>query len=185
MKRTHLIQIAIIAVALICGYKAIESLVSALITIMYEISYNAFSASIIIQYIFLTALYFAAFFLSIRYNRQIAAYIDKQGQPVIITDAENVNIIVNQQSLIFIVIIAICLTTLITEIPAIILSVYNYFKKETGGFLLGSQPDIDFKNSAVKFVFTLIILLCAKPISVWFSKQISTDKPVVETNTES
>ncbi|HLG41436.1 MAG TPA: hypothetical protein VI461_17280, partial [Chitinophagaceae bacterium] len=179
------IQIAIIAVALICGYKAIESLVGALITILYELSYNAFSQSVIIQYILLTAFYFGIFFLSVRYNRQIADYIDKQGQATAGTGSETVNLLVEQRGLLFIVIVGLCLATLITEIPTIVLSIYNYFKKEVGGNPFGSAADIDFKNAAVKFVFTLIILFYAKLISAWLSRQISPHKAVIETKSES
>lgn len=185
MKRSHLIQIAIIAVSLICGYKAIESLAGAMITILYEFSYNDFSQSVIIQYILLTAFYFGIFFLSVRYNRQIADYIDKQGQSTAGSGSETVNLLVEQRSLLFIVIVGLCLVTLITEIPTIILSIYSYFKKEVGGNPFGSAADIDFKNAAVKFVFTLIILLFARLISAWFSRQISPDKTVIESKNES
>jgi hypothetical protein len=185
MKRSQLIQIAIIAVALVCAYKAIESLTGTLITILYEFSNsNALGNSIIIQYLFFTAIYFAAFFLSIKYNRQIAAYIDK-GQINAGADSETIPVVVEEKSLLFIVITGVCLATLLTEIPVVILAIYNYFKKEAGGIRPGSAMDIDFKNSAIKFVFTLIILFYARWISVWFSRQITPGKPVIETINES
>jgi hypothetical protein len=185
MKRSQLIQIAIIAVALLFGYKAIESITVTLITLLYEFGdRGGFGNSFILQYLVLTAIYFLVFFLSIRYNRQIAAYIDK-GQANTPVDSEKVNIVLEQRSVLFIVIIAICLAHLLEEIPVLIVSIYKSFKREAGSIPFGSETDISFKNTAVKFVFTLIILLCARPISDWFNKQLATEKPVIETPNES
>jgi hypothetical protein len=186
MKRSQLIEIGIIAVALICGYKFMESLISIMITVLYEVSYGYRDIGpVIIQYLLLLAIYFAGFFVLIRYNKQIADYIDKQAQPTADSSTETIHLSIRQSGLLFIILIALCLTTLLTEIPVIVLSVYNYFKKEAGGLHRGSPEDVNFKAAAIKFTFTLIILFYARSISAWFSRQLPSDEPLIQTNSES
>jgi hypothetical protein len=186
MKRIQLIRIALIATALICGYKSLESLVAVVIALIYQFEYRYDSpVFLIFQYILLPGIYFGAVFLVIKFNKQIASYIDKHGQTTASPDTETINIAVEHKGLLYTVLITLCLATLIAEIPTIILSIYKYFKREVGGVPFGSATDIDFKSPAIKFVFTLIILFDAKSISAWFSKQISQGKPVIETNNES
>jgi hypothetical protein len=182
MKRSQLIEIGILAVALICGYKFIESLISIVITVLYEFTYGYRDIGpAIIQYLLLLAIYFAGFFVLIRYNKQIADYIDKQAQPAADSNQEAIHLSIQQSGLLFIILIALCLTTLITEIPLILLSIYNYFKSEAVGLHRGSPDDVNFKAAAIKFVFTLIVLFYARSISGWLSRQLPSDKPLVET----
>jgi hypothetical protein len=186
MKRAQLIEIGILAVALICGYKFMESLISIVITTLYQLTYGyADTWSVVIQYLLFLAIYFAGFFLLIRYNKQIAHYIDKQGQPISDTGPETIPLSIQQNSLLFIILIALCLATLIEEVPVILLSVFNYFKKEAGGLRNGSVDDLNFKAAAIKFTVTLIVLFYAKSISTWFSRESTSDKPLIETNSES
>jgi hypothetical protein len=187
MRKKQLIQLGILAIALISGYKFLESLISVIITVLYQFTYRfEDTGTIIIQYLILLAVYFAAFFLLVRYNKQIADYIDKQGNPGGNADAgnETIRLSIEQSSLLFIILIALCLITLIQEIPVLLLSIYNYFKKEAGSFHNGSPDDLNFKAAAIKFVFAMIILFSARSISAWFSKQSPSDKPLIETTGE-
>jgi hypothetical protein len=185
MKRVQLIEIGILSVALICGYKFFESLISTIITTLYQFTYGYPEPwTFIFQYLIFTAIYFTAFFLLIKYCKWIADYIDKKGQqPITDAESDTINISLQQSSLLFIILVAVCLITLIAEIPVILISVYNYFKKEAGGLRRGSVDDLNFKSAAIKFIFTLIILFYARSISSWFSRQ--SDKPIVKTHTES
>lgn len=187
MKRVHLIEIGILAVALICGYNFVESLISIIMASLYQFTYNFGDAwAGLFGYFIVVIIYFVAFFVLIKFSTPIAVYIDKQGQaPGVNTEAETINISIQQGNLLFIVLVAMCLITLIAEIPTLLISVYNYFKKEAGGIRFGTAEDLDFKASAIKFTFTIIILFFAKPISAWFSKQSLPEKPLIETPSES
>jgi hypothetical protein len=142
------------------------------------------SWDLIFRYLIFIAIYCAGFFLLIRYNKQIADYIDKQGESTTTANTELVPLRIGQSNLLYIVLIALCLITLIEEVPVIILSIYNYFKKEAGG-RSGNIEDLNFKTAAIKFVFTLIVLFTAKSISTWFGKQFYSGKPLIETTGES
>jgi hypothetical protein len=131
MRKNQVIQIAILIIALICGYKSFEYLAGAIIIALFEFG-NRYTGSwdFVIRYIIFLAIYCVAFFLLIRYNKQIADYIDKQAAPDTSANSEVVPLRIEQSNLLYIVLIALCLITLIEDVPVIILSVYNYFKKE-------------------------------------------------------
>jgi hypothetical protein len=182
MRRNQLIQIAILVIALICGYKFIETLIGVLIVLLFQFGEGLSSSlDFIFRYLIFLGIYCAAFFLLIRYNKQIADYIDKQGELNTTAASELVSLRIQQGNLLYIVLIAVCLITLIEDVPVIILSVYNYFKKEAGGYGARSVGDLNFKTVAIKFVFTMIVLFTSKSISGWFSRQFSSDKPILET----
>ncbi len=184
MKKVQLIEISILVIALICGYKFFDSLVSSAITTLYMITYNYNeSLATIFQYLVLAAIYFGLFLLLVRKRTWIAAYIDKQGEPGPDTgNAGDINFSVNQSSLLFIVLVSMCCITLITEVPTILIGIYNYFKKEVSRFAEGpTQSDINFKAAAVKLVVTVIVLYCARQISDWFGKSSDQSKVVAET----
>jgi len=170
MKRIQLIEIAIIVVALVCGFKAFDSLIGIVIATFYQFAYSYTDAGpSIIQYILLTAIYFGIFLLLVRKRKLIALYIHGQGQAADTdTEEQAINITLYQDNLLFIVIVALCLVTLITEIPAILIGIYDYFKKESSGGRYSAE-NINFKAAAIKLVVTVIILFYAKPISKWFA----------------
>jgi hypothetical protein len=195
MKKVQLIEISVLAVALICGYKFFESLISIAITALYQFT-NGYGDSwtIIIQYIFLTVLYFAGFIWLVRKRKWIAGYIYNQGQlkpELFPEEVEKVNLSIQQPGLLYIILVASCLLTIITEIPTILIYVYDYFKSIAGG----RQKDlesfgkgmsyINFKVAAVKIVVTIVVLLYARPVTEWFTKSLTTEMPVIETNNES
>jgi len=138
-------------------------------------------SSYIIRVLIASAVYCVALILLVRYNRELANYIDRVGNPNAAVE-EKVNIHIEQANLLYIVLVAVCLITLITEVPSLILSIYNYFKKEIGRY--GTPSDMNFKITAIKFVFAIVVLLTARPISAWFSNQFRSDKPLIETTSE-
>jgi len=85
-------------------------------------------SSYIIRVLIASAVYCVALILLVRYNRELANYIDRVGNPNAAVE-EKVNIHIEQANLLYIVLVAVCLITLITEVPSLILSIYNYFKK--------------------------------------------------------
>ena len=188
MKRVQLIEIGILAVALICGYKFFDTLVSSAISTLYQVAYGyGDSLAIIFQYLILAAIYFGLFLLLVRKRTWIAGYIDKQGE--FVQDPEGsgeINFSLNQNNLLFIVLISLCLITLVTEIPSILIGIYNYFKKEVSWVRDPSlREDVNFKVAAIKLVVTVIILFYARQISNWFSKSSDQNKIVAEIPNES
>jgi hypothetical protein len=183
MKKVQLIEIGILAVALICGYKFLDTLISSAITTLYRVAYSyGDSLAILFQYLILAALYFGLFLILVRKRAWIARYIDKQGEPGTEPgDSDKINFSLNQNNLLFIVLISLCLITLVTEIPFILIGIYNYFKKEVSRVKdLPVLEDVNFKVAAIKLVVTVIILYYARQISDWFSKSSDQNKVVAE-----
>lgn len=187
MKKVQLIEIGILAVALICGYKFLDTLISTAITTVYQVAYSyGDSLALIFQYLVLAAIYFGLFLLLIRKRTWIASYIDKQGEPgPPPNDSDKINFSLTQNNLLFIVLVSLCLITLVTEIPSILIGIYNYFKKEVSWVKDPAlQEDVNFKVAAIKLIVTVIILFYARQISNWFSKSSDQNKVVAETPNE-
>jgi hypothetical protein len=189
MKKVQLIEIGILAVALICGYKFFDSLVNTAITTLFYRAALGYGDSLafIFQYLILAALYFGLFLLLVRKRTWIAGYIDKQGEPgPDPAESDKINISLSQNNLLFIVLISLCLITLVTEIPSILIGIYNYFKKEVSWVKDPAlREDIDFKVAAIKLVVTVILLYYARQISDWFTKSADQIKVVAEIPNES
>jgi hypothetical protein len=186
MKKNQLIETGILAVALICGYKFFDSLISTAITTLYQFAYGYGDAwTAILQYLILAAIYFGFFILLIRKRSVIANFIDKQGQEgSAVADDDQFPINIHQNNLLFVIIIALCLITLITEVPSIVIGIYSYFKKEVSGTDpsgYNSVENLNFKAAAIKVVITVIVLGYAKQISHRFSKSAAKDDTVATT----
>ncbi len=182
MKKIQLIEIGILAAAIIAGYKFFDSIISAVISTLYRFAYNyADTWSTVAQYLLLSGMYFAFFIALVKKRKIIAGFIDKQGEPG--GDAGQIPVNVNQRNLLFIILISLCVVTLINEIPSIVMGIYYYFKKEASGNHSGgySLEDLNFKAAAIKLVFTVILLGYARQICNWFDRPAEKDKTVVST----
>jgi hypothetical protein len=171
-----------LTIALICGYKFIESIFGMVLALLYQ-NTDPYSGvwSYIYRVLIASAVYCVALIVLVRYNRELANYVDRVGNSNAVQE-ETIHLSIEQANLLYIVLVAVCLITLIQEIPTLLLSIYNYFKKEIGRF--GSRDDLNFKISAIKFVFAIIVLLAARPISAWFSNQPRSGKSLVQTTSE-
>jgi hypothetical protein len=188
MKKVQLIEIGILAVALICGYKFFDSLISTAITTLYQFAYGAGdSFTILLQYLVVAAIYFGLFVVLIRKRTPIAKYIDSQGETAPDTvDSEKLTLSLHQNNLLFIVLVSLCLITLVTETPSILIGIYNYFKREVSTVMnTAVSEDVNFKAAAIKLVVTVIILYYARQLSDWFSKSSDQNKIVAEIPNES
>jgi len=184
MRRSQLIQIALIIVAMICGYKFLETFIAVIISIMFQPGYGEdFPGRLILTYVVVLGLYGISLVLLVRFNREIANYIDKQGNSNASSSEEKLSLRIEHTNLLYIALVVLCVITLIDVIPPIIFAIYNTFKSEVGR--LGTREDLNFKTDAIKMVFALIILLTAKPLSLWLGRQFSTEKPLIETTSES
>ena len=179
MKKIQLIEIGILAAAIISGYKFFDSIISAVISTLYRFAYNYGDTwTTVVQYFLLSGMYFAFFIALVKKRKIIAEFIDKQGES---EGDGQLPVNVNQRNLLFVILISLCVVTLINEIPPIVIGIYYYFKREASGNQSGGYTleDLNFKAAAIKLVFTVIVLGYARQISNWFDRPAEKDKPVV------
>lgn len=189
MKRSELIEIAILAVALITGYKFINSLYDLVIGAMFQvINGTNYGLKVILQYFFIMMIYLGVFIILIRKSKWLAAYIDKQGQIIpelLSSDAEKINISIHTSSLIYVVILAIGIASLLQQAPVLIMSLYNAFTDQvspraarldmTGDEARKLSPYL----SLSKIAFAAMLIYFARPLARWFASAI--ESPVIET----
>ncbi len=186
MKKTQLIEIGILAVALICGYKFFETLISSAFSILYQFGYG-FEGSwfAIFQYLLIAGIYLGAFVILVKKRTWIAYYIDKQGEPNSnVSEQDTINIDLRQDNLLFIILVALCLITFVTELPSILIGIYNYFKTEVSNgdktITNNMIENVNFKSAAIKLVIAAIVLYYARPITNLFNKPSDQDDLVVK-----
>ena len=81
MKKIQLIEIGILAAAIISGYKFFDSIISAVISTLYRFAYDYGDTwTTVVQYFLLSAMYFAFFVTLVKKRKIIAEFIDKQGE---------------------------------------------------------------------------------------------------------
>jgi len=190
MKRKQLIEIGILTVALISGYKAFMSLFDFFVVLIYQLSedsdYEYYGRPgpfwEILRYLFITLLYFVMFYILIKKTSKIASYIDSKN------DASIINLKIDSTYILYIILVALCIYTIIIQLPTIVLFGFDYFKAALSGkndelkSLINTNSYYNFKSGAVQIILTLVILYFAKPISAFFNKQVKRDNPVIETD---
>lgn len=190
MKKIQLIEIGILAVILICGYHFISTLVSFSIAVLYEF-FSDYRTGLfpIVQYIIVAGIYLGTFIILVKKKTAIATYISQQTQPALLDDEANtIQLKIYQHNLIYIVLIALCLITLLSQVSEIVVGAYEYFKKESGGIRDPSSyinKQTDFTTAVIKAALAAVILYFAKPISEWFGKDGDTDNKIIETTNQS
>jgi len=186
MKRVQLIEIAIIVVILVLGFRAIETILNVIVYSMYSFSSTFTSlGSYILPNLIQFGLYSVSFFVILKNRKWIANYILGKNE-----ENDEVAIRIQQPELLYIIIIFLCITTLLSEISTIVIYAYDYFKTEVNSRysqIVGFREKISlasFKVAAVKFVLTFVLLYFAKPLSNLFNKNIHTDQPPVAETTD-
>ncbi len=187
MKRLHLIEISILVIILIFGYQFIESLITSFVSLAYLFKGRYQDMSFIIDYLIYAGIYLGIAILILKNGRLIAAYIDKQWQPAQGDEdsTKTIGVSVHKEELLFIILVAYCLITIISQLPNSLIGIYNYFKRESGGYrdnVFSSREEIDFRTAALKLVFSTITLFYAKAISRLLSRTIAGKELVIETS---
>ena len=184
MKRVELIEIGILAVVLIIGIRAIESLLNVLIYTLYSFSPNfAGLGDYIWPNIIPLAIYFISFFVLLKNAKSIANYLNGKK-----SENNDSTIRIQKAELLYIIIVALCIATILSEISTVIIYAFDYFKNQVAGYK--NNPPItegtirlaSFKTAAVKLVLTFVLLYFAKPISNSLSKPSPSDQPLAETD---
>lgn len=166
MKRTQLIEAGILIVGLIFGYKFVEGFVSLSLQIIFSYRYD-FDLWMLLPSIVMMAIYAGFLFLIINKSNQIANYLDRNGTK------ELYPIKINKGALLHIILIALCLATILSNIADIIVYLFMSFKDEIDSqTLFKDGPTVVSKHAfilaAVQTVTAFIVIYFSRTISNWF-----------------
>lgn len=176
MKRHQIVELALLAVAIIMGYKFIESVFNSIAQILFGLTseYGNYM-KYVLQTFFIGLFYFGVFILIVRNSKKLTAFILRNVQPLNAADAvaeETIPVNTGAASILQIVIIAICLNTLVIQVPNLLIHLYNYFSRMTG-----HSPDDDvtmsigaktgFAFSAMATVMAIILTYFSHTLSKW------------------
>lgn len=184
MKRSQLIEWGIVTIGLIFGYKFFEGVFSALVQIFYGFQAGGIDIfSVMLPTLILVALYGVFFILVIRKSSQIASYLagtEKQ---------EAVPLKIGKRSLLQIVLIAVCVATVLSNVAEILLYLFETFKKEAGRRRYfetdgNAVTNYAFKIAAIQTIVALVVLYFSKEISGWFIRKNEADELTFDSSPE-
>lgn len=164
MKRVQFIEWGIITIALIFGYKFFEGFITALVQIFYSVQVMPGDIfEVLLPTIFIIVIYAVCFVLLIRRSGQLATYLNNKG------GNETIPMKIGKKALLQVILISICLVTIITHIPEILLYLFESFKNKIGRHLPGDSnmnPDgwHSFKLAAIKVIVALVVIIFSKNI---------------------
>ena len=183
MKRTELIELGVLAVVLILGFRAIETILNVIIYTLYSFSSTFRDAGgLILPNIIQIVLYVLGLVVLLKGRKWIANNIVGKNER-----NEDVALRIQKPELLYIIIVSLCLANLLSDISTILIYSFDYFKNQVAGYK--NNPPITegtvrlaaFKSSAVKLILTLVLLYFAKPVSNFLSKSSSSGLPLAET----
>ena len=176
MKKLQLVELGMIATALIIGYKMITSLLTLMTSLLFGfgtgIGGNLMMA--ILPTVLFFAFYTITFFLLARNIKPLAKFICRENE-------ELLEFKLNKAAVLHVIIIAICLSSLLQTIPDIIQYIVGKFINITQ---YGEEFEpielrtgkIRFWNSLIGFIISVVLLITSKNIASFFGK----DEPSYE-----
>lgn len=176
MKKLQLVELGIIATALIMGYKMITSLLTLMTSLLFGygtgVSQNLMMA--ILPTVLFFAFYTITFFLLARNIKPLARFICRENE-------ELLQFKLNKTAVLHVIIIAICLSSFLQTIPEIIQYIASKFINinQYGDDFEPSElrtGKIRFWNSLVGFILSLALLIASKSIASFFGN----DEPSYE-----
>jgi hypothetical protein len=171
MKKLQLVELGVIATALIMGYKMITSLLTLMTSLLFGfgtgIGRNIMMA--ILPTVLFFAFYTIVFFLLARNIKAIARFFCRDKE-------EALEFNLNKVAVLHVIIIAVCLSSFLQTIPDIIQSIAGKFISIDP---YGEDPEpaewradkIKFWNSLIGFLITVILLISSKNIASFFGKE--------------
>ena len=176
MKKLQLVELGIIATALIMGYKMITSLLTLMTSLLF--GFGTGIGGNLMMVILPTVLFFAfytiTFFLLARNIKPLAKFICRENE-------ELLEFKLNKAAVLHVIIIAICLSSLLQTIPEIIqyiagkfINITQYGEDFEPAELRTSK--IRFWNSLIGFIISILLLITSKSIALFFGK----DEPSFE-----
>ena len=168
MKKIQLVEMGIIAAVLVMGYKMITSLLALITTLLFGlgsgISQNIMMA--ILPTVLFFAFYMITFFLLARNVKPLARFICGQGD-------EPMDFKLNKVSVLHVIIIAICLSSFLQALPNVIGYIIEEFSPKTTTereYFDNRAIRMSFWNSVIGLIISIILLLTAKNIALFFGK---------------
>ena len=171
MKKLQLVELGVIATALIMGYKMITSLLTLMTSLLFGfgtgIGRNIMMA--ILPTVLFFAFYTIVFFLLARNIKAIARLFCRDKE-------EALEFNLNKIAVLHVIIIAVCLSSFLQTIPGIIQSLAGKFISidQYGEDLEPAEwraEKIKFWNSLIGFLITVILLITSKNIASFFGKE--------------
>ena len=168
MKKLQLVELGIIATALIMGYKMITSLLTLMTSLLFGlgtgIGGNLMMA--ILPTVLFFAFYTITFFLLARNIKPLARFICREND-------ELLEFKLNKTAVLHVIIIAICLSSFLQTVPNVIEYIAAQFISRP--FEEFDRYDdrslrVSFWNSLIGLVLSIILLVTAKNIAVFFGK---------------
>jgi hypothetical protein len=174
MKKLQLVELGIIATALIMGYKMITSLLTLMTSLLFGlgtgIGGNLMMA--ILPTVLFFAFYTITFYLLARNIKPLAKFISRENEELLEFNLTKVAVL-------HVIIIAICLSSFLQTIPDIIQYIANKFiniNQYSENYELNDlrTTKIRFWNSLIGFIISTLLLITSKNIASLFGKEEST-----------
>ena len=171
MKKLQLVELGIVATALIMGYKMITSLLTLMTSLLFGfgtgIGGNLMMA--ILPTVLFFAFYTITFFLLARNIKPLAKFICRENE-------ELLEFKLTKAAVLHVIIIAICLSAFLQTIPEIIQYIASKFINinQYGDDFEPSElrtGKIRFWNSLIGFIISIALLITSKNISSFFGKE--------------
>ena len=171
MKKLQLVELGVIATALIMGYKMITSLLSLVTSLLFGfgtgISRNIMMA--ILPTVLFFAFYTITFFLLARNIKPLAKFFCRDSD-------ETLEFKLNKVAVLHVIIIAVCLSSFLQTIPDIIQFIAGKFISidQYGGDFEPAEwraGKVKFWNSLIGFILSVLLLITSKNIAAFFGKE--------------
>ena len=171
MKKLQLVELGVIATALIIGYKMITSMLTLITGLLFGFG-TGIGRNLMLA-ILPTALFFAfymiTFFLLARNIKPLARFICRDND-------ESLEFKLNKVAVLHVIIVAVCLSSFLQTIPEIV----QYIARElinTNQYGEDFEPaewrtaKIKFWNSLIGFIISIVLLITSKNIASFFGKE--------------
>jgi hypothetical protein len=179
MKRTKLIEYALIVIAAIFGYKFFESVFGFVIQIILSTTGNSYDlAEALTPTLIISGAYLLLFILLIRQSRRIAIYLNGNKAE------DTVPIKIGKKAALQLVLLAVCFTAILSVLPELIMYLYESLKSKKGFerypeyFPSLSKEELVIK--VIKLVIALIVMATSKEIANWLLKNDGKDELILE-----
>lgn len=180
MKRIQLIDWGIVTIGLIFGFKFFEGMFSLFAQILYDFDGFA-TGSGLVKLLILCAAYAALFLFLIRKSAEIANWINGA------VKNEPIGFNIDKHSLLQVVLIALCVATILSNMADIVLYLFETFKNEAGRFHEPVDTTFSkhrFKVTAIETIVAFVIMYFSKDISSWFIRKDKTAELTFESDPE-
>src|SRR4249919_1313785 len=171
MKKLQLVELGIIATALIMGCKMITSLLTLMTSLLFGFGTGVGGnlMMVILPTVLFFAFYTITFFLLARNIKPLAKFICRENE-------ELLEFKLNKAAVLHVIIIAICLSAFLQTIPEIIQYIANKFINinQYGEDLEPTElrtGKIRFWNSLIGFIISIVLLITSKNIASFFGKE--------------